>query len=971
MSDDCINIISYNARSVNKKTAGITEFLNSHNCDICFICESWIDNDFTSIISEFNDFGYEVLLKGRKNKRGGGLCVLYKNDLDVKKCVIKMKLKTFEVMEVTIKGVSSILRVSTIYRTGIMSSDDFDDFLSELDGYLDSLVQKQGKNIICGDMNIHVEKSDDRQVSEFLRFMNTYNFCQMVVSPTHINDGILDLVFVNDNDHLLKQSVSSSIVVHDVLNSVSSDHFFIEYKVPFSKNAKHNDLIHISYRNYSDINIGLFKSDLVESLSSLSLYSPGNLSIYVEQFERVLLDAMDKHAPILNKTVKKKRNNFTTPEIISLRRKRRKAERQYRRWRKSEDLAGFHNLKKSVLKAVYNSRNKFYSSKLAKSKGKQKETYQIFNKLIGKHQGKKTLPEHTDEKELANQFKDFFHSKIQKVRKNIIEDLSHYDETDLSITCCDENTNFTTFSELNNKQIMEFIKVMPNKFCSLDILPPWLVLEVVEVILPYLNIIISASLNEGVFPQSYKLAHVKPLLKKSDVDKDLLPNYRPVSNLSYFSKLLERIVLAQLNDYLNKNEMFSKYQSAYRKLHSCETALTKITDDILRFLDAGKCAFILFLDLSAAFDTLDHNLLLDILQTKFGISGQVLKWFKSYISSRQYRVEIGKSLSDLIAILFGVPQGSILGPILFIMYISELDKIARLFGLKVHCFADDAQLYIAFEAIDIIPTIETIESCLETIKMWMTKMFLKLNEDKTQLLVISPTKSLVKSNLNCALRFNDYVLCCDTEASNLGVKFDSSMSFDQQVSNIVSSGYSTLKNLWNIASSLTVDLKLQLVHSLIISKIDYSNTLLLATSKGNRQRLQKLLNSSVRFIYNLTGERYSNPITPYLKELHILPVEYRVKYKIALFVYKCVYGLAPSYLTNLVHQKVSNYNLHSMNDLYLLDSDFKPKTHFGRSSFSFNGPMIWNSLPTDLKTCVNILNFKKGLKTHYFQLCFK
>ena len=209
-----------------------------------------------------------------------------------------------------------------------------------------------------------------------------------------------------------------------------------------------------------------------------------------------------------------------------------------------------------------------------------------------------------------------------------------------------------------------FFKVMPNEFCSLDILPPWLVLEVVEVILPYLNIIISASLNEGVFPQSYKLAHVKPLLKKSDVDKDLLPNYRPVSNLSYFSKLLERIVLAQLNDYLNKNEMFSKYQSAYRKLHSCETALTKITDDILRFLDAGKCAFILFLDLSAAFDTLDHNLLLEILQTKFGISGQVLKWFKSYISSRQYRVEIGKSLSDLIAILFGVPQGSILGPFL-------------------------------------------------------------------------------------------------------------------------------------------------------------------------------------------------------------------------------------------------------------------------------------------------------------------
>ena len=354
----------------------------------------------------------------------------------------------------------------------------------------------------------------------------------------------------------------------------------------------------------------------------------------------------------------------------------------------------------------------------------------------------------------------------------------------------------------------------------------------------------------------------------------------------------------------------------------------------------------------------------------FGFSGQVFKWFESYLSSRQYKVEMGKSLSDIMCILFGVPQGSILGPILFVLYLSELDKIARLFGLKVHCFADDTQLYIAFEALDIIPTVETIEMCLESIKRWMTKMFLKLNEDKTQLLVISPTKSLVKSNINTALRFNEDVICCKTKAFNLGVMFDNSLSFDPHVSDIISSGYSILKNLWNIGNSLSVDLKLQLVHSLIISKIDYSNILLLATSKGNQHRLQKLVNSCVRFVYNLTGDRYSNPITPYLKELHILCVEYRLKFKVALFVYKCLHSLAPPYLSSLLHQKISGYDLYSMDDLYLLDSDFKPKTHFGRSSFSFNGPLIWNSLPADLKTCANITSFKKGLKTHYFQLCF-
>ena len=168
LSYDVINIISYNARSVNKKVAGITEFLIAHRCDIYFICELWIDDDFTSIVSEFKDYGYEVLQEGRKHKRGGGLLALYKDDLTVDKSDIKTKFKTFEVLEVTVKGASSILRISTIYRTGIMSISDFQEFITELDDYLGILVQKSGSNIICGDLNIHIEQNGNSQASDFL-----------------------------------------------------------------------------------------------------------------------------------------------------------------------------------------------------------------------------------------------------------------------------------------------------------------------------------------------------------------------------------------------------------------------------------------------------------------------------------------------------------------------------------------------------------------------------------------------------------------------------------------------------------------------------------------------------------------------------------------------------------------------------------------------------------------------------------
>ena len=959
---------------MNKKAAGIAEFLNDHSCDVCFICECWVDDSHTSIISEFNDYGLCVLKQMRKGKRGGGLCTLYRTNLDVKLCDVKLKLKTFEVMETTIKSSSSLIRVSNIYRTGKMTNSGFEDFTNELDDYLGTLLQKQGQNIICGDFNIHVEDTDNSQTQQFLSLMENYDFIQLVNSPTHNQNGTLDLVFVDCNDSLMKPCVSSSLIVHDVSNSISSDHCFIEYDVPFNKNKADKNTINVTYRDFNSICMSSFKDDLSTSLNKLTPYNTGTLSIFVDSFQSILNDVMDKHAPKLEKTVKKKRTDFTTPEIISLRRKRRKAERQFRKFKKQADLNSFNNLKKSVFKAVRKSRNRFYSSKFAKSKGKQKETYQIFNKLLGNQKGKKPLPEHTDETELANLFKNFFHDKIINVRNTISEDLADSNDGIPPITASTSyatTESFNFFSELTGEEILEILKLMPNKFCSLDVFPPWLISECIDILLPYLKTIINSSLTEGVFPESYKVAHIKPLLKSTSLDKDILSNYRPVSNLSYLSKLLERCVLRQFTKYLNTNKLFCEFQSAYRKFHSCETALIKICDDVLRNLDSGKCIFILFLDLSAAFDTISHDILIDILKNKYGVSGQVLKWFQSYLSSRLYRVEIGKSLSDIICFLFGVPQGSILGPILFILYLSELDRVVRCFGLKIHCFADDSQLYIAFEAIDVIPTIDVIESCLESVKSWMTKMFLRLNDDKTQLLVISPTKSLVKLHMNSCLWFGNNLIECSGTAENLGVIFDDSMTFTQQISKIVSSGYSTLKNLWDMAGSLTRDLKLQLVHSLIISKIDYSNTVLLAANKGNRHRLQKLLNSCVRFIYNLTGEKYRNHITPYLKALHILPVEERLQYKVALYVYKCVNGLAPVYLSDLIHQKVSNYDLRCTDDLFMLESNFRPETHFGRSSFSYNGPLVWNNLPVELKMSTNIANFKKGLKTYFFRKCFE
>ena len=206
-------------------------------------------------------------------------------------------------------------------------------------------------------------------------------------------------------------------------------------------------------------------------------------------------------------------------------------------------------------------------------------------------------------------------------------------------------------------------------------------------------------------------------------------------------------------------------------------------------------------------------------------------------------------------------------------------------------------------------------------------------------------------------------------AVNLGVKIDSSMSLKDQINCITSKGYFYLNNFYRIGDKLTHELKVQMVTTYIIPLVDYCNVILLCASKQSINKLQKLLNSAVRFIFHLNGKKRFRSITPYLKKLHFLPVEFRIKYKLCLLVFKCVQGLAPQYLTDLLKERVTDSRLRSSDDFFLLHES-TPTTHFGECAFSYAGPHEWNKLPYDLRACTALNNFKCALKTHFFKLYF-
>ena len=268
--------------------------------------------------------------------------------------------------------------------------------------------------------------------------------------------------------------------------------------------------------------------------------------------------------------------------------------------------------------------------------------------------------------------------------------------------------------------------------CALDPIPTSLLLECLDDILPTLTNIMNTSILSGQFPTNMKTAIVKPLLKKCSLDINKLEDYRPVSNLSFISKIVKKVVLQQLVDYLNHNNLLCTSQSTYRPHHSTETLLLKTANDILLGLDKRHVSVLTLLDLSSENDTIDPSILLNRLNYVYGISGTCLSWFRSYLSNRRQSVAIANLISSTKELHYGVPQGSGLRPNLFVIYIQPLSNLIKRHSFSVHLFDDDIQSETSILPQHVHSTILSVEICISDVKYWMIENKLQLNDKKTE-----------------------------------------------------------------------------------------------------------------------------------------------------------------------------------------------------------------------------------------------
>ena len=705
------------------------------------------------------------------------------------------------------------------------------------------------------------------------------------------------------------------------------------------------------FRDLKQLDSQEFDDYIIPQISKLTAFSVQCHSAdeVATRFNDLIQDSVNKFAPCtMRKTSKPKSNKYKyVAEIADAKQLRRALERKYLKTKTEVDKQLLKAQREVVRKLVDHHRSLYYQDKILSDQSPG-QLFKIVRSLTTESTDN-LLPTHSNDHELAESFSTSFLSKVS----NIVAGFDGHESRPVEKSA---KTAFDSFHLVDTSEVSKLRKV---KCSPLDFLPTPVFSRLWPYLTPLVTNIINLSLSSGVFPAALKCAHVKPLLKAPSLDCENLRSYRPVSNLSLVSKIVETAINEQLQSYFSANGLLSPYQSAYRKGHSVESALTHVYSSLLKELDRGRSVFLILLDLSAAFDTISHTRLIEVLHNRFGICSKALDLIKSYLTNRVSHVKINNSLSNPTTPTVGVPQGSVLGPVLFNCIMAQLPSILKSIGIDSHIYADDTQFWVSFRPEDELVARSRIQRAFKVIGKFMTDNSLQLNADKTQFLPVS------RSDIEFApLSISDgIVIEPSNKVRNLGVIFDRQLSFRSYAGEVRKSGFFHLRRLKCLRRIIPTDCLETLIHAYVSSRIDFCNILLNDHTDQLQNLFQSVQNACAKAI---TGARRYDSASEQLATLHWLPVKQRCRYKALLFCHRIAHcdRNSPAYFSN-VHLKQAKRCTRLTGPL--LESSYKPKlATVGYRSFDAFAPPLWNSLPLDIRIISNIKTFKKRLKTHLF-----
>ena len=941
-----------NIQSVGNKTIKIRNLISELELDVLLLSETWLQGNISdsSRIKEMKPCTHNFYHIPRKNRGGGGVGAVVSKSFSSVTIKNELVFESFEYIDLELKRKNKVLEVILLYRPPNSSKRKF---IEEFSTLLE-MVNDISKTIISGDFNLWMDDDKDNYVMEFKELLDAYSITNGVLSPTSISGHIIDLVIYSNDSKI----VSNLEVEPDF--EYCKVHRLVTFSVDMNKSKVLK--VWITYRDKKNFDATEFIEESIMNMSDSTVQCEHNsngkcVSCYTEQFKSSFARKYDSKCPIIKKQIVVRENaRWFNSELLDAKRLRRKLEYKWKRTRTPQSRASYVRARNDYNALVERTKRDYYNNECKNTKD-SKRLHKRLDELLGIRK-EKILPDIIN----AENFAQFFNNKIDRIYRSFPcggggQVLVPYNGKKLK--------RFELINMCDLKRVMSKAK---NTYCENDPFPVGDIINATNresVYRIYLEIInLSISLSE--FPSSEKVAFIKPTYKGKGDTNDL-NSYRPISNLSYLSKLIETIISEQLWSHVREINVIPENQSAYRANHSTETTLCSIMNDMVNIVDEGKCGILIMLDLSAAFDTVVHEYLLRDLKS-IGIIDEALVFLQSYLSDRKTIVEVSGAKSSEWFLTKGVPQGSVLGPMLFNIYTIELSNILKKYNVHFKLYADDTQFYFSLTTTQ--DTIGKVSEIMLEVKNWMQQKKLKLNDDKTECMLFGVKTSLTNYQQLQKIKIGEADIETVSKVRNLGVMIDCNLTMKDQILNTVKTCNHHLRNIAFIRKYLSEKSAKILVINHVISRLDHCNSLYNGLPNVLLKKLQNVQNRAARLV---KGIKIRDRITPALIDLHWLPIKARIEFKICLLTYKTMKYGEPKYLRDCLVPNVeatsANVTTRHASDPHRL-FEVSVNRMVGSRTFRYAAPRLFNRLPLDIKDSQNVIVFKKKLKTHLFSKCY-
>ena len=947
-NDEFVNSIEYyslfnqNIRSFHCNRANLEVFLESifQKFHVIVLTETWNSIHNVDLCNLLNYFGVHSFRQNVPNYGGigGGVSIFCSSSLySIKKMnELCFSNETIEscVAEITLKKDISLKHVVVaIYRP---PGGNIDEFINVLNFILSNELLKDKKIFISGDMNINI-LAPCNDVENYLSMLNSIYFIPAITKPTR--DGLSNDINAGTNlNHIFFNCLipfSSAIIVSGL-----TDHHgtAITLKL-FDKNNKSNTSFRKTFRPFSNHCLEIFENKL--SLNDWNqILQLDDVNLQWDSF----IDRVDKlyreSFPLKIKTISEKRLKNPWVKDSTLGKIRQKSN-NYRIFKAGLMSSIVHSREKNRLnKEIKRDKDVYFQNLFNQSRTDMKKSWNTLRSILGTNGKNEDVSQifngdNTDEAKqfTINHFNDFF-SSIGGSLANNFDNIPNTHNFDY----ISRNTNSFYLFNVCESDILNVIAQLKPTKTHVDSMPVLILKKVAHILVNPLSMLINNSFVNGIFPDCLKIARITPLHKNGDLSNP--SNFRPISSLSFYSKIIEKLMVKRLLSFCNKYEIIAPQQFGFQPGISTCDALTSLIESIYLSLNSKLHHVITLIDIRKAFDCVNHKILLKKLEA-YGIRGIPLMWFESYLLNRKCYIEIKNIKSELNTFNIGVPQGSVLGPILFLLYINDLPIYSRNF--ETILFADDTTISTNSKNSDDL--IINTNNALAAISNWTVSNELTLNTNKTEIMIVS--NRVFESRSDFLLQ-ND-VLKPSESCKFLGVYLDNKLSFKNHIQHITSKISRHTGILYKIRDLLPVKSRLDYYYSFIYPYLTYCVIVWGSSSASN---LKPLIIQQKRAVRTILNANVSDSSSPLFKELKLLKFEDIHKYYLLLYMFKSLkkgeYRISHDRTTRQTVNAVPNFHRLSLT----------------QRSVSYLGPSTWNSLPHELRNISKLGTFKRLLKEY-------